>query len=121
MIEVVVRNSPLSKGPIFYYEPSIVTFVGELLVNPKHVADDCITLSRNDFIPYRVIPKRDIISMDGEPAVTEPSTKSTQTWNVSGSKGNPYIVTRSHNHWSCTCSGFSFRRDCKHIREKKNV
>lgn len=122
MVEVVVRDAPLSKGPIFYYHPSVVTFVGELLPNPKHVSNDCITLSCNDFIPYRVIRKRDIISIGGKQVIytTKPSVMN--SWQVNGSNGKEYTVTNSNDSWSCTCAGFSFRKECKHITllQKKN-
>ena len=36
---------------------------------------------------------------------------------VRGSKGDIYKVTELNHNWSCTCSGFRFRGDCKHIKE----
>jgi hypothetical protein len=38
-------------------------------------------------------------------------------WIVKGSKGDIYKVTELNGNWSCTCSGFRFRGDCKHIKE----
>lgn len=119
MIEVIVRNRPVGKGSVFYYEPETVRYVGELLDNPKHVADDCLVLSGDGFISYRVIPLRDLISVNGDPIHVEPVKKS-ETWMVKGSKNQEYVVTRDQNRWSCTCVGFQFHKDCKHIREKKS-
>lgn len=42
-----------------------------------------------------------------------------ESWSVEGSTGNTYIVTRRKDQWSCTCPGFGFRRDCKHIKGKQ--
>lgn len=42
---------------------------------------------------------------------------------VAGSKGNVYTVKHSAGRWTCTCTGFEFRNQCKHIaqvREKMN-
>ena len=35
---------------------------------------------------------------------------------VQGSKGDIYKVTELRGEYSCTCSGFKFRGDCRHIR-----
>lgn len=103
-------------GQFFCNNPVIERFVGEILPNPKHIGDDCITLSSPDpFLKYRVIQKRDIVSMDGleyKPVPVEDS----MTWFVDGSKGNKYIVTRVSGHYSCTCTGFTFHKTCKHIK-----
>ena len=116
MIEVSVTNRFAMMGQIFCYNPSIERFVGELLPNPKHIGDDCITLSSPDpFLKYRVIQKRDIISIGGIEYKHEPVPMSS-TWNVKGSKGNEYIVTLSNGHYSCTCVGFIFHKICKHIK-----
>jgi hypothetical protein len=36
---------------------------------------------------------------------------------VRGSKGDIYKVTELNGNLSCTCSGFRFRGECKHIKE----
>ena len=39
-----------------------------------------------------------------------------KAWKVKSSKGNKfYIVERVNGKFSCTCTGFEFRKDCKHI------
>lgn len=40
-------------------------------------------------------------------------------WKVKGSKGDIYTVSITNNHWNCTCSGFGFRRNCKHVEQTK--
>lgn len=37
---------------------------------------------------------------------------------VTGSKGKTYLVTQEPNgRITCTCPGFTYRRDCKHARK----
>jgi hypothetical protein len=39
-----------------------------------------------------------------------------RVWIVKGSKGDEYKVTEVNGNRSCTCSGFRFRGDCKHVK-----
>lgn len=43
-----------------------------------------------------------------------------RTWTVTGSRGDEYKVSEHHGRWACTCSGFKFRGDCKHIKTLTN-
>jgi hypothetical protein len=42
------------------------------------------------------------------------------TWEIEGSKGNKYIVEKTENGLTCTCSGFKFRGVCKHVESIEN-
>jgi hypothetical protein len=92
-------------------------YSGKILPNPKWVAQDAITLSTGiSEFPFRIIDRERIIEL-GEPVAI--ATRS-ETFVVHGSKpGSTYTVTRDGSHWSCTCVGFGFRKDCKHVRECK--
>jgi hypothetical protein len=39
-----------------------------------------------------------------------------RVWIVKGSKGDDYKVTEVNGNLSCTCSGFRFRGDCRHVK-----
>jgi len=39
-----------------------------------------------------------------------------RVWIVKGSKGDEYKVSELNGNYSCTCSGFKFRGDCKHVK-----
>ena len=39
-----------------------------------------------------------------------------RVWVVKGSKGDEYKITELDGHLNCTCSGFRFRGDCKHVK-----
>ena len=40
---------------------------------------------------------------------------------VRGSRGDEYRVTDAMGSWSCTCSGFRFRSDCKHVKALRHA
>ena len=48
--------------------------------------------------------------------LTEPEPEG-RVFVVTGSKGDQYTVNEVRGSWSCTCSGFRFRGECRHIRE----
>lgn len=49
--------------------------------------------------------------------VVEEQEPEGRTWVVKGSKGDEYKVTELNNNYSCTCSGFKFRGQCRHVTE----
>jgi len=38
-------------------------------------------------------------------------------WPMQGSKGNSYEVKLHDKGFDCTCPGFTFRGECKHVKE----
>jgi len=49
-------------------------------------------------------------------ALKEPEPEG-RYWIVKGSKGDEYKITEHSGNLSCTCSGFRFRGDCKHVKD----
>jgi hypothetical protein len=109
---VTVRNPLFGSDRYRFKQPEFFTYSGES-VTLKHVGADSLALTTGilDF-PIRVIPRAWIAAIDGA-AYTHTSSQ-TQTKIVKGSKGEEYTVTLGARP-SCTCSGFQFRRVCKHI------
>jgi hypothetical protein len=50
--------------------------------------------------------------------VTEPEPEG-RVIEVQGSRGDVYKLTELNGNWSCTCSGFKFRSQCRHIESLK--
>jgi hypothetical protein len=40
-----------------------------------------------------------------------------EKWEFTGSKGDKYIVQKIDNMLKCSCPGFTYRGDCKHVKE----
>lgn len=45
----------------------------------------------------------------------------TPKWEVIGSKGDRYTVTKPDTGYVCSCSGFSFRGKCRHITQIQEI
>jgi hypothetical protein len=103
---------------MFCYEPAVMRYRGTIIANPEWVARDCITITGDWFTPIRIIKKADIISGVKNLKVPKPIPKSIHL--VKGSKGNDYVVIKEGAQWTCTCVGFQYHKDCKHIRAVKN-
>jgi hypothetical protein len=39
-----------------------------------------------------------------------------ETWKFTGSKGDEYVVQKIDNVLKCSCPGFTFRGECKHVK-----
>jgi hypothetical protein len=111
-MQVTVRNPLFGSEGYHFDQPEFFTYCGES-ATLKHVGADSLALSTgiSDF-PVRVIPRSWIVSIDGT-AYTHTSSQTT-TRIVKGSKGEEYTVTLGAKP-TCTCTGFQFRRTCKHI------
>lgn len=75
-------------------------------------------------VRIREIPLDRITSIehaDGRTAGKEAVKDDTQVWTVEGSKGSKYNVIRNKSSWTCTCSGFQFRKSCRHIKELQDA
>jgi len=42
-----------------------------------------------------------------------------KTWQVLNSKGNGHYTVTFNVNWSCTCTGFGYRNNCRHIEQTK--
>jgi hypothetical protein len=111
-MQVTVRNPLFGSDRYRFDQPKFFTYQGES-VTLKHVGADYLALSTGivDF-PVRVIPRSWIESIDG--AVYTHAASQSQTKKVKGSKGEEYTVTLGAKP-SCTCTGFQFRKTCRHI------
>lgn len=91
-------------------------YTGVVVVPPKWAGDKLALTTGIKNFPIRLIEYSSIVDSDNKEIVIKlPS----QTWSVKGSKGDAYVVTYDGSSWSCTCTGFGFRKSCKHIVEKK--
>lgn len=119
---VVKVRTVYSQGPnMIPPRPAFTVFEGKVLSPYKWLNDRQFCMSGDDNWPIRVISMdmvEDIELLNG--SFNEVKTD-VQTWEVAGSKGSKYVVTRNSKGWSCTCPGFQFRKQCKHVSELSGV
>jgi len=73
--------------------------------------------SDTERMPFRIIDLRNIYSVNNE-RIAPPKLVNIQRVKVAGSKGNEYTVMVEDNiAVSCTCQGFAYRKQCRHLKE----
>ena len=73
-----------------------------------------------DWFPVRVVERQRIVEVNDLPVdYTEPASDRIEK-KVQGSKGNEYTVVKEYGKSTCTCPGFTFRGQCKHLLELVN-
>ena len=117
MIETIEVRNPTRPSARSVGMPETYRLTGEIIPNPRWAGPDKIAMMVADrYTPLRIIQKSNIIGKYYEPKIVAPVVK---TWKVSGSKNNTYIVTADAGRFSCTCVGYQFRHECKHINQVK--
>ena len=115
-MKVKIQNSQFNRPGIWMFDqPEFFEYEGEEVqvkwLNPGQIA---LSTGNTEF-PFRVINKSLIISINNQ--AMEQKDLSVKTFNVKGSKGDSYTVTVGSGKMHCTCSGFQFRKSCKHVKE----
>ena len=115
-MKVKVQNPQFNRPGVWFFEqPEFFEYEGNE-VQVKWLMPNQIALSTgNPEFPFRVINKSTIASIDNK--TVEQKDNTVKTFTVKGSKGDSYTVTVSSSKMHCTCSGFQFRKSCKHIKE----
>lgn len=91
-------------------------YEGTQVPAPKGAAPGtiCLTTGQSKF-PIRMISPEYIVSIDNTEVVAPVVSQEIKVVDIVGSKGKTYQVTITPTGRSCTCSGYEFRKSCKHI------
>ena len=117
-MKLKVQNPQFNRPGIWMFEqPEYFEYEGNE-VQVKWLKPGEIALSTgNPEFPFRVIQKSLIAFIDNK--AMEHKETEVKTFTVKGSKGDSYTVTIGSGKSHCTCSGFQFRRTCKHVKENE--
>jgi hypothetical protein len=114
-VEVIVANhfgaAQIPSGP------KTRTYTGRVVAPYKWLDDRQFCMTGNAEWPTRVIHTNNIVKLRIIKGKAKKINTDIEIFTVKGSKGNSYTVTKSSNGWTCTCTGFEFRRSCKHVAE----
>ena len=102
--------------------PPTIDITGKVVNTPPWVKDPaCFAIFvAGSPVPLRIINSKHVLAVNGARAELKAETK-VKTFTVRGSKGAKYTVTNDGGRWACTCVGFGFRRDCKHVQEARSA
>ena len=118
-MRVVVRNPKYNQQQIWgFIQSEFFVYEGEQVPTFKWSEPGTICLTTGDpKFPVRQIHPDDIVSIDDAPIDAPKPKTEERVMLVQGSKGSTYTVTIGPRGKSCTCSGFQFRHNCRHINE----
>ena len=109
-MQVTVRNPQAGRLGFMFTVPEFIEYQGDE-VKLKWLRADQLALTTGDpDFPVRVIARELIVSIDGH-SVLAAAAPSGQ-W-VQGSGHNRYWVSGG----TCTCTGYQYRGQCKHVKE----
>lgn len=111
-MKIKMRNLLYDRRDSYFFSiPEFVIYEGEEVklkwLKPNQMA---LTTGIRDF-PERILERSLILEIDGLPYAYDNEPK-VQVRTVKGSNGKTYTVTGDHH---CTCPGFTFRSNCKHL------
>jgi hypothetical protein len=118
-----IRDPKYAKRHLYaFHIPEFYYVEGEPCPTPKWVDYEAVSLrygpGKYDF---RIIDVANIVEIDGEYQAPKPVNKTRREVKVTGATGKPYVVVLDGTHSSCNCTGFQFRRSCKHIGLAREV
>lgn len=124
MLQVPTKDSKVkvsvryTQGPqMIPPQPGVHIFEGTVVPSYKWLNDRQFCMTGDDTMKIRVINMdlvKDIELLTGS---LKNVNTDVQVFEVAGSKGNKYTVTKDSKGWDCTCPGFQFRKQCKHVSE----
>jgi len=83
-----------------------------------HIYPPCFaTINNQRYLMPGWTPVEDHITIDDVKHINPYAHIKTETYNVIGSRGDKYTITKRGNELSCDCPGGRFRGNCKHSKK----
>ena len=120
-VTVKVRNAMADFRHLYASDviSEYLTFTGKVVTNEKWLTNHLSITTGIKSFPVRSIDMARVVSINGVKSKSvKAAVSKTRTWIVAGSRGQNYIVTEENGRRSCTCPGYHYRSNCKHILTK---
>lgn len=115
VVKVKVRD--ISGPRMIPPQPDNMVFEGTVIKSYPWLNDRQFCMTGDSLYPIRIISMNSVLDINMVSGTVKKVDTEDKVFEVSGSKGNKYIVTSNSKSWTCTCPGFQFRNQCKHISE----
>lgn len=113
IVEVEIHNPFAAR--MIPPQPTQTVYKGQVLKSYRWLTDREFCMEGDASWPIRVINLGSVVRIDFESGSGTTIDTQSQSWEVVGSRGDRYLVTRDSSGWSCDCKGFQFRKSCRHI------
>jgi hypothetical protein len=112
VVELTVKERDIHIDAIAEFKFSVLR--GTVQRSAHYDPPETVRLFTADLrFPVSVISLKNIVEVSGKSVNLEKTDS--QTWEVKGSKGATYTVTRIGSDYTCNCVGFQYRKKCKHV------
>jgi len=118
-MKITVRNPLYDFRDRYFFDiPEFNKYEG-VETTLKHIDSKqylCLTTGLKGF-PVRVVDRTMIVDNKKQVNfILDEFFGVTERRKVQGSKGAVYELTKTNGKWTCTCPGFEYRKDCKHVK-----
>jgi hypothetical protein len=98
-------------------QPQTTLYRGQVVKSDRWLTDQEFAMTGDARYPVRVINLKLVCDIDYHSGQGSAVDASAKNWEVTGSRGDRYVVTRDRRGYTCDCKGFQFRRSCRHVAE----
>lgn len=111
-MKLKVYNTQYDRRTAYFFPVAEFHYYEGLPTACKWAGPDELAIRTDDSVGLRIIQRRNIREIDGQPYEYTRGLDPALSREVRGSRGEIYTVTAN----TCTCPGFTYRQTCKHIR-----
>tara|TARA_R110000868_G_scaffold22642_2_gene92749 strand:+ start:4710 stop:5123 length:414 start_codon:yes stop_codon:yes gene_type:complete len=122
-VTVVVKNR--MQG-MLVWRPATDELQGKIMSSPAWVPEHSFCMTGSRWVAMRVIRWSNVVSItqNGRTeklAVSAEVTTKPQEWQIAGSRGATYTVSKVRDNWRCTCVAGQFNRACRHVAQAQKL